>query len=354
LERSTFHTSSRLVDMDMGFATFPQGKESILNLALRMRTSLLCVSEKIATPFRAQVGRLENVWLLCWLLKDLGWALYFGPLAWSAALAAIMLQSHDVLHQWDAAPVGELVLNLATLAWLIASSVWMTAQLLFEPEIHKSRASPWYSGAIFNASPQHYYEGVCLMQAIDMAALFGLLVFYAAHVRAGQNAALAALDPTGEAIRQRNASEGRSRTPVSFPAEPGIAQNLVFGVLTPEVYSKLFIVPWILKDLFWSRRSFIPAILCMLILTIMMADYLFLFAQWKSLAMLLWTTGSAVWIAHDLVMHDQEIWPLVLSILLFAVGACILGANLIAQLPRARASEKCSKEEAAPLLARLL
>jgi len=102
-------------------------------------------------------------------------------------------------------------------------------------------------------------------------------------------------------------------------------------MMTPEVYSKIFIVPWILKDLFWCYRSFIPAILCIFLVTVLMADYLWLFKKWKNLAMLLWTTGSAVWLSNDLVMQEQEIWPLLISILGFLVGICILCGALIFQ-----------------------
>ena len=37
-------------------------------------------------------------------------------------------------------PLAEWVHSLATLGWLCGSSMWMTAQLLFEPEIHASKA----------------------------------------------------------------------------------------------------------------------------------------------------------------------------------------------------------------------
>jgi len=315
------------------------------------KDALLRLNVPVRSAFRYlvipsdQARRWENVWLLCWMLKDIGWALYFGPLAWSAAIIAITLQLQDVLHQWETAPVVEFVHSLATLAWLGGSSVWMTVALLFDPEVRKGRASPWYSGSIFTASPERYQSGLFLMQTIDVAALLGLLIFYATTL---QSLRAKAQDPTGDAIRQRK--EALTDTPAPAATQDMNTQHLVFRLITPQVYSKLWIAPWILKDLFWTSYHFVPAMICMMFVTVLMADYLFLFMKWKNLAVLLWTTGTAVWVAHDLVMHDQEIWPLLLSVLLFAVGACILGAEIVKRDPRQDDLSKGSKEETAPLI----
>lgn len=223
---------------------------------------------------------------------------------------------------------------MAMLGWLSGSSVWMTAQLLFEPEIHKSRTAPWYSGSIFAGSADHYHWGVYLMRVIHVATLLGLMVFYAVSLKGASFASVMAKiskstpNPTLDAIHQRRTSYDNDE-PAATPIFEPNAQVLVFGLMAPEVYSKIFIVPWIIKDIFWSTRSFIPAILCMILATVLMADYLCLFKKWKNLAMVLWTVGSAVWLSNDLVMHDEEIWPLLLSIVVFAVGSCILSGALV-------------------------
>lgn len=328
--------------MDVGST---QGKGALQRFSDQLQSSLRAWR---ATLRRRRLRRLENVWLLCWLLKDLGWVLLCAPIAWPAAMAAITLQSFDLLQQWEALPVGEWVHSLATLAWTCGNAVWMTAQLLYEPDVHKSRTSPWYSGAIFSANAEHYRLGRALMQTMDVATLLGLVLFYASIVRRGRDADVVG-DPTTDAIRQRKAS--LADAPVAgTDAETRSAQVLVFGVLTPEVYAKIFIVPWILKDLFWSMQSFIPAILCMLLVTVLMADYLWLFMKWRSFAMFLWSTGSAVWLSNDLVMHEQEIWPLFLSVLFFAVAACILGAVVLARPPREAEFLDADAKESDPLL----
>jgi len=343
---------SSLREMDVN-SIRDNGKDALQRLALQLRSSLKAGATLLRPrPLhkRAQ-RRAENAWLLCWLLKDLGWLLLCGPLAWPAAIVALVLQAHDVLLQWESGTVAEWVHGLATLCWLTGSSVWMTAQLLFEPEIHKGRASPWYSGSIFTASEDNYHRGVMLMQTIDISVIVFLVGFYAASFWGEVWSNQAASDPTGDAIRQRRAALEDEAGASAAALEPLGRDTLVFGVLTPEVYSKVFIVPWILKDLFWCRQSFIPAILCLLLVTVFMADYLWLFKKWKNLAVLLWTTGTAVWMSNDLVMHEQEMWPMLLSVLFFAVGACILTAALVARPPREEFfRESGSKEEFNPLL----
>jgi len=153
-------------------------KEALQRLADQLRGSLKCWRPKPLLQ-RRKSGRYEHVWLLCWILKDLGWVLLCGFVAWPAALIALVLQAQDVFQQWKSAPLAEWVHSLAILGWLSGSCVWMTAQLLFEPSIHKNRTAPWYSGSILTGNADHYHWGVYLMQAIHMTTLLGLKLFYA-------------------------------------------------------------------------------------------------------------------------------------------------------------------------------
>lgn len=324
-------------------------REALQRLAVQLRSSLKSWRAK---PLNSQppAQNMENVWLLCWLLKDLGWVLLCGPIAWPAALAAVVLQARDVLQQVDTMPLAEWVHSLAILGWLCGSSMWMTAQLLFEPEIHASKASPWYSGSIFTANAEHYHLGVFGMEAFHFTTLFGLLMFYSMHLWGETGLSIWtswSQNPTADAIRQRNAHQARLDVD-----EAGASSDeaLIFGVMTPKVYSKTFIVPWILKDVFWCHQSFIPAILCVFLVTILQADCLWLFKKWTNLALLLWTTGSAVWLSNDLVMHEQENWPLLLSILFFAVGACIMSAAIVARPPYDEIRDFGCKEEHCALI----
>lgn len=326
-------------------AYFPfNGKEALDRLGGRLRASL--DAWRSASKFKHPMCD-ENTRLLCWLLKDLGWVLLCSPLAWPAAMVAITLQALEVAHQWSFAAVDEWVHSVAILAWLVGNSMWMSAQLLFEPDLHKGRASPWYSGAIFQPSADAYHLGRFAMQAIHTATIIGLVSFYIVSAKKSllprfkseSSAATSSVSsPTGALLRHRKASLGH------MPREMDCidADALIFGVLTPEVYSKVFILPWILKDLFWSSEHYIAAMVCMILVTVLMADYFWLFMKCKNLAALLWTTGSAVWISNDLVMHEQEMWPLLLSILFFAVGACMLATSVISE-PR-----ECEPRQMAP------
>jgi hypothetical protein len=318
------------------------GKDALDALAFQLRSSIR--SFKAGCQLARSPSR-EHVWLLCWLVKDMGWILLCGPIAWLGAVVGLTVQVNDALNRWGSASVGEWAHCLAAISWLLGSSTWMTAQLLFEPNIHKFRASPWYSGAIFSPNADAYNFGSFVMQAIHIATLVGLSIFYVASARADwlsqftfAQTGVSGLSPTGELLKQRKVTQSEK------PSEA-----LIFGVLKPEVYSKIFIVPWILKDLFWCNEHFVLSMICMLLVTVLMADYLCLFMKWKNLAALLWTTGSAVWISNDLIMRESEMWPLLLSILFFAVGICVLSAVLITGV-RDSDTRRTVLKEADPLL----
>merc|ERR1719247_707876 len=178
----------------------------------------------------------------------------------------------------------------------------MTAQLLFEPGTRKHRVAPWYTGALFNPSADAYHFGRFVMQAVNIITLVFLLGFYLSKAKGDWLGRFNMKDvfgaspnqrPTGDLLRQRKATNQFS--PSDIAEMNAKSESLIFGVLTPEVYSKVFIVPLILKDLFWSQQHFVPTMTCMLIVTVLMADYFWLFMKWKNLAALLWTMGSAVW-----------------------------------------------------------
>lgn len=303
-------------------------------------------------------------------MKDLGWVLLCAPVAWTAGLLAIFFQGQDLLQHWAFLSAAELVHSLASMSWICGSFVWMTAQLLFEPVIHKSRSSPWYGGAIVMANEYHYQMGTTLMQVIEGVALFGVLLFYiqellglfctkfaedSDRIRSWQPShILTGMAPGAEARRlarrlavgaeydkakqklssSSSGSASPERSDGAFPSTSALAgydedNELIFGFLTPTVYAKIFIVPWILKDLFWSVRWFIPTVLCLLMAIALMADYLWLSMKWKNAAALVWATGSAVWVCNDMVMEEQETWPLFLTLVLFTISCCMMARAIL-------------------------
>mmetsp|Transcript_111953 Transcript_111953/g.209947 ORF Transcript_111953/g.209947 Transcript_111953/m.209947 type:complete len:369 (-) Transcript_111953:27-1133(-) len=343
--------------------------DALQRLSHQLRASL---REWRHPPRRRHVHRPELVWLLCWQLKDLGWVLFCGPLAWTAGVLALGFQGHDLFQNLESATAAELTHSLATVGWLCGSFVWMTAALLFEPVIHKTRRSPWYEGALLTANAHHYDVGTTLMQVIEGTALTGVLLFYAwasfgsrcyawlkDDSRKLWHEAPSRLSPEGHQSARRLADGEIERLNKALSSSSGAAtpersvghpqagsaghpprtavvkiecvegSGLVFGFLTPSVYAKTFIVPWILKDLFWSLHWFLPTVLCMLLAIGLMTDYLWLSVKWKNAAMLLWAIGSTVWICHDLVMDEQETWPLFLTVLCFAISCCILSSAIL-------------------------
>lgn len=293
--------------------------------------------------------RLENVWLLCWILKDLGWVALCAPLALPAGALALVLQGQYAFRQLEAASTAECAHSLATFGWLLGNCTWMTAQLFFESTVHNSRISPWYAGSIFAGSENRFVMGARIMQAIDVVALLGLICFYGqcAH-EAGAfpdwiRARLGSVPcPTHELLRDR-------RNPVSADAVAN--ERRVFGLMTPDVYSKIFIVPLILRDLFWHLESFYLTIFCTFVVIGLLADNFAMFEKSNSVPLLLWSLGSAVWICDDLVIKDKETWPMLLTMFFFAVAAgSMVGAIFLRHPLDGRQKNTTAKDEYTTLL----
>lgn len=365
-------------------------QDGVQRLSQHLQTSL---SNWRQSAPRQNARRSELVCLLCWQLKDLGWVLFCAPLAWTGALLALIVQSRDLLQQLESTTRPELAHSMAAMAWLFGNVVWMTAQLLFDPIVHKGRRSPWYGGALLSTSADNYDIGTALMRMIDGLALMGLLLFYASVVygdrwfsteqkaatsllarlaswyesfgaatvwqeppsrlspeghQSARRLAASEIERLNKALSSGAATPERAEQPAASAAGSAAGtlklreeDRLIFGLMTQSVYGKVFILPWILKDLLWSMRWPMPTILCMLLAIGLMADYLFLTMKWKHAAMLLWAAGTTVWICNDLVMGEQEVWPLFLTVLLFAISACMLSSAILsARVVKATTSER--------------
>jgi hypothetical protein len=92
---------------------------------------------------------MDNVVLLCWIVKDLGWVL-LCPLAMAAALVGLVLQGCHLLGQLHVVSRAEWAHNFAAFGWFFGSSVWMIDQFFYETTVHTDRTSPWYHGAFFS------------------------------------------------------------------------------------------------------------------------------------------------------------------------------------------------------------
>ncbi|WP_221766247.1 hypothetical protein [Hymenobacter metallilatus] len=78
----------------------------------------------IPAPYR----RLENLHILFWLLKDIGWCMIWKPLGISMIFPTLTIA---LLITWRTRSIAaELAHNLAIVFWISANSYWMISEFL--------------------------------------------------------------------------------------------------------------------------------------------------------------------------------------------------------------------------------
>ena len=76
----------------------------------------------IPAPYR----RMENMHILFWLLKDIGWCIIWKPLALSMILPTLSIA---LIITWRTRTIrAELAHNLAIVFWITANSYWMISE----------------------------------------------------------------------------------------------------------------------------------------------------------------------------------------------------------------------------------
>ena len=76
----------------------------------------------IPAPYR----RMENMHILFWLLKDIGWCMIWKPLGLSMIAPTLLIA---VLITWRTRDIkAELAHNLAIVFWISANSYWMISE----------------------------------------------------------------------------------------------------------------------------------------------------------------------------------------------------------------------------------
>jgi len=245
---------------------------------------------------------LEACGMMGWLLKDLGWVLLLWPIAWPAAATALASESARLWASWKEDSLGVKVHAFAALLWLLGNMIWMTVELLFDPEKGPGRSFPWFKGPLAGPDAAVYNTGVNVFIACELVALLALGIYYAVSLR--------------QIAMEHMAAEVRKESP-----------ELVFGIITPEVYDWAFIGPWIVKDLFWSQNLLQPALVAGLLVILLVGDNLRRSRHPLIAAELFWVFSNVVWIWGELALQDQAYWPRYLSagFLSGGVGCTLVG-----------------------------
>mmetsp|Transcript_67777 Transcript_67777/g.176052 ORF Transcript_67777/g.176052 Transcript_67777/m.176052 type:complete len:307 (+) Transcript_67777:113-1033(+) len=245
---------------------------------------------------------VKDVSLFAWLLKDLGWVLVCAPVCLPAAFVAIAAESWGLRSEWASASSGIRVHGIAELLWLIGNAVWATAELLYEPMDPKEFIFPWVSGPLLASDEQRYNLGSRVALGFFLTGLAALAGFYAFTL----------------AIGARSSVENQGEARNELPPE----RERVFGGLSMELYTRIFIGPWIAKDAFWILDFPVCTLLCGAIVLVLVMDYMRRAGQLHFAAELLWACGNIIWGCTELVLKDNL--PLRL------LAAAFLAAGLVA------------------------
>lgn len=247
------------------------------------------------------IRRLEAVELLFWLLKDAGWVLLFPALSMPAAFVAMCLEACLLLLQWKVEPTDLLVHRMVVFVWLTGNTTWMTSELLFMPSREPGRQLPWHHVPVLDASEERYNLGLHMAQGIFVLALGTLLGFYARS-----------------ALRRMSSSPGEPAEKTRSPRSES-----VLGLFTPEVYSVIFIGPWLTKDLCWSFNLFMCAMPFDLAVIMLKIDYIQRFRSYTSVTGFWWVIANTIWICGELLLNDLHRWPRITAGLILSAD-CML------------------------------
>lgn len=284
--------------------------------------------------FRDAMYRLEALGLLCWLLKDLGWALLLCPLSWPAAFMALCLEGYSLRIQWSAQAPQVRIHQLATFIWLVGNVVWMTFEFVFAPLLPEEhgRKFRWYQGPLVRDGNDRAYDiGVHIAQAIFAAGLALLALVY--------------LHEVVRHCRQRAGANPEGQQPT-----PSIESHYVFGLYTPELYQWLFIGPWILKDLFWSFDCLVPGLIFGFIAGLLFLDYIRRYGGLFHFAELCWLVGNCFWIVAELGFQERSQAVRIEAGAILLAGATAVVITFVSQTFADTGTKRADPVESSPLL----
>jgi len=257
---------------------------------------------------------LDSLAMLCWLMKDLGWAAACWPLAVPAATLSIAMQSlslHSVLGTKQLS-CQEYAYRVAMLGWIVGNATWMMSEFMFEAMREPSRRFRWNSGPILHVSDRGYEVGLLATRVYLVSTLAFLGFFYA-------RSALATLRDGGRLFHV--AEDMESSPPRRRPIVP------------KDLYHVVFVTVWIIKDIFWTCESLVTALAAASFLMMLLMDSIQdhgLTAM--KLAEVLWVTGNTTWFISEVWDLDEHPAPRWAACLLLLGGCTVVTISLLSEL----------------------
>lgn len=280
------------------------------------------------------VGWVRDIALLAWLSKDFGWVLLEPALAWPAAVIAIGTEGLLAISEWGHASAGVRVHTLAELSWLIGNFIWMSSELLFDTK--PPTILPWYTGTVLEANAKAYNVGANVSLAILCFGFFLLSDYYLwhifRHISSGQHR------HKRGTILAGNPQDDTTCVPLSSQETTVV----VFGYIPEEIYTRMFLFPWIAKDICWNLDWMYSLVFFAILVVCIALDYVRRYGGSHFWAELFWFCGNAIWALSEVAVKDGSSLHMRLS------AACLLTmgmACVLLPIVWPRSSFGLSKEE---------
>mmetsp|Transcript_96473 Transcript_96473/g.241947 ORF Transcript_96473/g.241947 Transcript_96473/m.241947 type:complete len:313 (+) Transcript_96473:233-1171(+) len=273
---------------------------------------------------------MRDIGLSAWLAKDLGWVLLSPVLAWPAAIIAVGIESHLAISEWNGSSTGMRMHTFAELCWLVGNCIWMTAELLFDKK--SESIFPWYHGTVLEYNEKAYNIGANISLVILCVGFFALLSYYMLRLAEYLSR------------RERRQTSTLAQNPQDAATLPQ-SQDLVFGHIPEEIYKRMFLFPWIAKDICWNVDWTTLLLVFAVSVVILALDYIRRYGGSEFWAELFWFCGNAIWAFSELFERGPQTRLRLIAAAFLAVGLMCVSWPTVFPWPRSTL-DKETKERA--------
>lgn len=253
----------------------------------------------------SQLHTLKCIGVTSWIVKDLSWTLLFPFTAFPAAVVAMAIELYILFGSWRGGATSEFVHLVAGFAWLLGNFIWMVFEFGYQEEVDPGRVFPWHHASMLPSSMPTYDMGCSIARTVFVGGLIVLFCYYAyafRHIFSGNY-------------------QFRLVEEESVPTQ----ERLAWGVVTPDVYTMVFICPWLCKEISWTLDYLPTGLLFAFVAECLILDAYRRYGDESLIAEAWWILGNAVWMFGELALEDQYVWTRYASgaILLIALNSVI-------------------------------
>lgn len=285
---------------------------------------------------------LEDCQITVWLFKDFFWALLYPNLSIAFGSLALLLQA-VIVYSARASPVDALH-SACILLWISGNFAWMLGESFYE----ETESDINLGGAPTIRNDDTEYQKYRRAAEVQFgASLFALLVFYVCFYRrvyCVPKTGVSKVTVHSETGHEVEINEGKQNTPThgrdtqpttsqhAGGTKPQSRQNQLILRCFPsvDVYERVHVLCWLVKDLFWSLNVKPLGILGAVVTTLVGMHVLVLQIEtqrqfWYALCVLLWVLANSTWMIGEMYENDQG---RMCAAVFFVLGECCLVSYL--------------------------